>query len=733
MVSGGVTYTRGGSFELDKDGFIVSKNGKFLQGFGLDSQGNQLPIGNLQVSEKESPPKSTESIDLSFNIDSRADASTLQQPYNKDESGSFTYSSTIRTFDSLGNEHTIKYNLVEQPPIREVQALAFAKANTADYQYNSSVDISGTPVNLLTLQKMIDLPAGAGDVGQVRAVRLDAGTADADTITVGMTIGGFNYTATVDNGNTAGVAPGVNYDTAGELAALFDGALEADIVSKYNASIPDTDTDTPRLLGVARDPSDPAGQQLLFQFDDRGSAPAVGSFLAGTAPGAAVAQSNLIGTEWEPQDAAGNPTGAVTTNTINVGGAVSALTTADPRIAKIEFAESDDGSAFEVQLRFRADATDVDPVQVRNSTDKSLRTDVDISSTSLDANEVHTYSFNDAAFNGGVLAARTNIKIGSVDIPLTQGASPASINETIVSFQQVILDSNPDLESVTFNSSNELVLTFKAEVGDLNNDTGLLVSMGDADGDPANGTEVPVLQRTGLVNGDSSYNGVYRLYAYLNGSELLDIGKDVDPGESGFLGFGDASNPSEPGPVTIKFNSTNGLLSEINGTTIAPNADAPKLTVAGADPANPATTIALDLTGTTQFASASIVKTSSQDGYTKGDLIGVSFSESGEMVASFSNGQNRSLGVVAMGTFENQSGLAAVGDTEWTATLTSGAATLNPPGTGLNGSLRSAALEQSNVDLSEELVRLIEAQRNFQANSKTLETLNTVTQNILQI
>ena len=103
------------------------------------------------------------------------------------------------------------------------------------------------------------------------------------------------------------------------------------------------------------------------------------------------------------------------------------------------------------------------------------------------------------------------------------------------------------------------------------------------------------------------------------------------------------------------------------------------------------------------------------------------------MVASFSNSQTQNLGVVAFATFENQSGLQPSGDTEWTATLTSGDAILNPPGTGLNGSLRSAALEQSNVDLSSELVRLIEAQRNFQANSKTLETLNTVTQAILQI
>lgn len=206
---------------------------------------------------------------------------------------------------------------------------------------------------------------------------------------------------------------------------------------------------------------------------------------------------------------------------------------------------------------------------------------------------------------------------------------------------------------------------------------------------------------------------------------MLDIGKDLDPGEVG--------TGTEPGPILIGFNSTNGLLSSINGSTFSASAVVPSISITGADPADPTTTITLDITNTTQFASESIVKASAQDGYTKGDLIGVSFSETGEMVASFSNGQNQDLGVVAIATFENQAGLQPAGDTEWISTLTSGDAIVNPPGTGLNGTLRSAALEQSNVDLSAELVALIEAQRNFQANSKTIETQNTVTQAILQI
>jgi flagellar hook protein FlgE len=232
------------------------------------------------------------------------------------------------------------------------------------------------------------------------------------------------------------------------------------------------------------------------------------------------------------------------------------------------------------------------------------------------------------------------------------------------------------------------------------------------------------IQPDSTSQGDNSFMGYYRMYAYLNNEELLDIGKAQDPGEGSL---------TEPGPILIRFNPTNGLLREINGQTFTANAQVPAITIKGADPAYDLTKISLDLTGATQFASSSIVKASQQDGYTKGDLIGVTFSGAGEMIASFSNGQNQALGVVALATFENQAGLQPSGDTEWIATLDSGGAIVNPPGTGLNGTLRSAALEASNVDLSEELVKLIEGQRNYQANSKTLETMNAITQTILQI
>ncbi|WP_286236878.1 flagellar hook-basal body complex protein [Neptuniibacter halophilus] len=561
---GGVTYSRAGAFELNKDGFIVSKSGKFLQGYGLDTEGNRLPIGNLAVTQKESPPKATEEIDLSFNIDSREDAATLLADYDKDEPGSFTYSTTVRTFDSLGNEHTIKFNFAEARPFQAQQ------------------QVTG--------------------------------------ITTGESISGVTIT-----GPAA---------TPGTHMAELTGYNVGDVIDSSSGS----------------------------------------SFF-----------SEL-------------------TDAIN----------GDPRIQSITIDDNTDPVGF--TIRFKAEYPEPDLVAISSGL-TALEVD------EIAANETHTFAFDAATAFGGVdsLQENTVIEVGGITISLAAGMTQDAVGQAITAVEANILDANPDVESVIYdNASNEVVVTYKAEAGDVN--PGILV-----DANVGGGATNPIWDGTQptIKQGDNSFMGVYRMYAYLNGTEQLDIGKALDPGE---IGTG-----TEPGPILINFNPSNGLLNGINGETFSASAVVPTITITGADPADSTTVIELDVTNTTQFASESIVKSSAQDGYTKGDLIGVSFSETGEMVASFSNGQNQDLGVVAIATFENQSGLQPAGDTEWISTLTSGDAIVNPPGTGLNGTLRSAALEQSNVDLSAELVALIEAQRNFQANSKTIETQNTVTQAILQI
>lgn len=127
------------------------------------------------------------------------------------------------------------------------------------------------------------------------------------------------------------------------------------------------------------------------------------------------------------------------------------------------------------------------------------------------------------------------------------------------------------------------------------------------------------------------------------------------------------------------------------------------------------------------------IQSLSQDGFSTGRLSGIEIDEEGLIRASFTNGQITPLGKIALARFDNPQGLKQTGDTAWVETTESGAAVAGEAGTGNFGLLQTGALETSNVDLTAELVKLITAQRNFQANSKSIETANAITQTVINI
>lgn len=141
--------------------------------------------------------------------------------------------------------------------------------------------------------------------------------------------------------------------------------------------------------------------------------------------------------------------------------------------------------------------------------------------------------------------------------------------------------------------------------------------------------------------------------------------------------------------------------------------------------------ITLDMTSTTQFGSPFSVQALSQDGYATGRLDSVDVDGEGIIFGRYTNGQNRPLGQLVLSNFSNPNGLQPLGDTTWAETYNSGEPVQGAPGTGSLGAIQSGALEDSNTDLTEELVRLIIAQRNFQANAQAVRTDDTVTQTIL--
>jgi flagellar hook protein FlgE len=139
------------------------------------------------------------------------------------------------------------------------------------------------------------------------------------------------------------------------------------------------------------------------------------------------------------------------------------------------------------------------------------------------------------------------------------------------------------------------------------------------------------------------------------------------------------------------------------------------------------------LDGVTQFASPFNVSSQSQDGYASGDFSGVTVDGQGTVMGLYTNGQKLAIGEVAIAKFRNNEGLGRAGQNMWIDTRDSGAAALGTAGSGGRGAMSAGALEGSNVDLATEFVGLIQHQRSFSANSKTITTADEMLQELINI
>jgi flagellar hook protein FlgE len=143
--------------------------------------------------------------------------------------------------------------------------------------------------------------------------------------------------------------------------------------------------------------------------------------------------------------------------------------------------------------------------------------------------------------------------------------------------------------------------------------------------------------------------------------------------------------------------------------------------------------LTLDYSGSTQFGSNFSVNSLSQDGYTSGRLAGFNTGSDGTIIGRYTNGQSKTLGQVVLANFINPNGLQSLGGNAWAESATSGASLVGTPNTGSLGVLQSSATEDSNVDLTAELVNMITAQRVYQANAQTIKTQDQVLQTLVNL
>lgn len=200
---------------------------------------------------------------------------------------------------------------------------------------------------------------------------------------------------------------------------------------------------------------------------------------------------------------------------------------------------------------------------------------------------------------------------------------------------------------------------------------------------------------------------------------------DGDPADAWevhtFFGNEDATGT----PITLQFDAT--------GAITAPTGPQALATVQPSGASAPLT-VSLDFgTATQQTTGAFDIASLAQDGVGAAKLNDLSVSETGLVTATFGDGTTQALGKVLLANFANPTGLRQQGDARWTVTGDSGPAIVGTAGGEGFGRVQSGTLERANVDITEELVSLISAQRNFQANAKAIETANAMTQSIMNL
>ena len=186
-------------------------------------------------------------------------------------------------------------------------------------------------------------------------------------------------------------------------------------------------------------------------------------------------------------------------------------------------------------------------------------------------------------------------------------------------------------------------------------------------------------------------------------------------------------------PNTLSFDTSGKMLTTSGNLTVNINMNKVMADQGQTNSAGSPLAFAIDFGDSTQFGSAFGTNSLTQDGYTSGRLTGVSVSEDGIISGNYSNGKTRNLGQVALASFTNPNGLTSLGGNQWAETDASGTALVGTPNSGTLGVLKSSTVEESNVDLTAELVNMITEQRNYQASAQTIKTQDQIMNTLVNL
>ena len=669
--NGSQNYTRAGTFGLDQEGFIVNNGNARLQGFGADSSGNISGlIGDIQIQSSNIQPSATTDVDIALNVDSREGVI---------QTSGTSYVSSGGVATANGNGYT-------------AQSLDFTNSSGTTATFTSAL-------NENTFDTVSDLNRLAG----ITATATATASLSAWTSGLNVTINGASITNT-----------GISQATATEINDL------PGLTATYDAG-----SSTIAIESTIGD--------LIFEAAGSGGADQIL-----TVAGATGAAQTI------EYDGAGD---LVTSGNLGVSGTFTAgtavlplgLATAGAGANDYDFSITVDGvdSAADISLPVADYAS---YAAMASALETAINADTNISGVSVDYDTDH-FVFTSSTTGDTSTVALTAVGGSAADLGIGTGTATAGVNNiTVGGIISLELDQN---YSLTDNSGTPLFdnpsTTFVNNAFDpglpetYNHSTSVTVY--DSLGNP-HVMQQYFIKQPYDVNDPTTTANHWQMAVQIDGEN---IGDPVI---------------SAPNVATLAtydlFFTQNGTLNEsLSDDLLVSNwtpIDADGNVLGALGPLNvasggsiPVATPALSsnfsitMTDSTQVGSDFEVRSLDQNGSTTGRLVGVEVDDTGIIFARYTNGENQILGQVALADFPNAQGLQSLGDTSWAETFDSGEPVIGGPGTASLGLIQSGALEDSNVDLSEQLVNLIIAQRNYQASAKTIETADQVTQTIINL
>jgi len=690
------TYTRAGMFGLDQDGFVTSNSGARLQGFTANETGTlNGVISDIVIQRGNLAPNQTTQVETDVNLNAESEVLA-------------NFGTTI---DSLGQQIGQAQAGVEVDIPSVINTLGvpapgdFSTATSAtfDVTLDGASANNGGPVTVTldtNIQDLDDLINDIRDDLRVANIGVDV---REDPDNVGQlqfyaTTAGETSNITIDNfsGNTTDLAATLNLASGVGIPgiAAVDNAYLSQSIDIVDASGREVVTNTVTTLDGE------TAAQIVARFNN---IPGVSASASTSATLTAADYVNNSGAM------------ALTINSVELTSATLADLADD-----INASDSLGGISAELDV-------DTGDLTITNS----LGTDLRFSISSLDTSDSlavqgPTGASVELDLIGGDTAAAVG---GSLNLILAEGLTLASPNPAQTGLFGSITET--DFEPSTVNSFNPV------DQDTYNSATS--VTLFDSLGNPHVMTQYFVKEP--FTEGDvAAPANRWTMYVQIGGEDVGDPDVSLLP-------------PLNTQPTMASFNmqfDEVGQLLPLESDTVhitnwtpldADGASAgalgPVNVLEGAvlpipDPAISSNFI-IDVGDSTQFGSNFAVNEVNQNGFTTGRLNGLDIADDGSILARYTNGENQVLAQLVLANFSNNQGLSSLGGTSWAASFESGEPAIGVAGSASLGGISSGALEDSNVELSDELVQLIIAQRNFQANAKTIQTADAVTQTIINL